>query len=84
MSLNPPAQIPIPPSTKQNWTDLNRDGRRMDRIMKLCMGKFLNQEISDELRLAYVDRVLKCTEIKHRLAKTVLGVDEVLKEAKSK
>lgn len=74
----------IPPSMKQNWTDLNKDGRRMDKIIKSCLTEYNKKDKEYEYRLAFLDRLLKCTTIKEKLARTVLGVDEVLAEAKKR
>ena len=67
----------------QNWTDLYKDGRRLNRIIRLLESKIKN-ETSDEMKLAYIDRIIKCTHEKSQLAQTVLGVKELLKEAKKK
>lgn len=75
---------PILPDLKQNWTDLNKDGRRMDKIIKKCMTEFSRKENSFDIRLAFVDRVIKATQTKERLAITVLGVRHVLEEAKKR
>jgi len=84
MSLNTPQLEPILPTLKQNWTDLNKDGRRMDKIIRKCMTEFGRKENNHELRMAYVDRVIKATGEKHKLAITVLGVKAVLGEAKKR
>ena len=68
---------------EQTWTDLNKDGRRLNRIIRQLESKIKN-ESSDELQLAYIDRIIKCTHEKSQLAQTVLGVKEILKEAKKK
>ena len=82
MSLNPPQLAPILPDLKQNWTDLNKDGRRMDHVIRLCMTEFKRKESNTDTRLAYLDRVLKATVVKERLAITVLGVRQTLSDAK--
>ena len=68
---------------EQTWTDLNKDGRRLNRIIRQLESKIKN-ESSDELQLAYIDRIIKCTHEKSQLTQTVLGVKELLKEAKKK
>jgi hypothetical protein len=85
MSLNPLVELaPILPDLKQNWTDLNKDGRRMDQIIRKCMTEFKKEEDMYERRLAFLDRLLKATQTKERLAITVLGVRTVLEEAKKR
>jgi hypothetical protein len=66
-----------------NWTDLNKDGRRLNRIIRQLESKIKN-ETNDEMNLAYIDRLIKCTHEKSQLAQIVLGVKEVLKEAKKR
>jgi len=68
---------------EQNWADLNKDGRRLNRIIRQLESKIKN-ETNDELKLAYIDRLIKCTHEKTHLAEIVLGVKEVLKEAKKR
>ena len=65
---------------EQNWTDLNKDGRRLNRIIRQLESKIKN-EASDEMNLAYIDRLIKCTHEKSQLAQIVLGVKEALKKA---
>ena len=67
----------------QNWTDLNKDGRRLNRIIRQLESKIKN-ESNDEMKLAYIDRIIKCTHEKSQLAQIVLGVKELLKEAKKR
>ena len=67
----------------QNWTDLNKDGRRLNRIIRQLESKIKN-ETNDELKLAYIDRLIKCTHEKTQLVQIVLGVKEFLKKAKKK
>ena len=67
----------------QNWTDLNKDGHRLNRIIRQLESKIKN-ETNDEMNLAYIDRLLKATHEKSQLAQIVLGVKEILKEAKKR
>lgn len=85
MSLNTITELaPISPSLKQNWTDLNKDGRRMDKIIKICLKEFTKKENGHDLKLSYLDRLIKSTLAKEKLAITVLGVRAVLEEAKKR
>jgi len=81
MSLNPPEIAPILPDLKQNWTDLNKDGRRMDKIIRICMSEFTKKDRDMDTKLSYLDRALKATAMKEKLAVTVLGVRQALQEA---
>jgi hypothetical protein len=83
MSLNTPQEItPIPPTLKQNWTDLNKDGRRMDQIIRLCMTQIKKKENDHDIILSYMDRLFRATGTKHKLALDVLGVKKILDEAR--
>jgi len=42
----------------QNWTDLNKDGRRLNRIIRQLESKIKN-ETNDDMKLAYIDRLIK-------------------------
>ena len=67
----------------ENWTDLYKDGRRLNRIIRMLETK-IRTETNDELKLAYIDRIIKCTHEKTQLVNIVLGVDELLKEGKKR
>lgn len=79
------AQIdPILPTVKQNWTDLNKDGRRMEKVIKKCITEFSRKENTVDIRLAFLDRAIKATTTKQSLAITVLGVKKSLEDAKKR
>ncbi len=60
------------------WSDLNCDGRRLERIINDMETKYL--KVSDvDLKLAYLDRLLKATHEKALIADRVLGVKKLLK-----
>jgi hypothetical protein len=84
MSLISPQIISKDPQIKQNWTDLNRDGRRMDKVIRICMTEFKKKDNPFEMRMSYADRLIKATQTKEKLAITVLGVKAVLDEAKKR
>ena len=66
-----------------NWLDLYRDGRRLNRIIRQ-METRLKNETDDSICLALIDRIIKCTHEKSQLAQIVLGVKELLKEGKKR
>ena len=66
-----------------NWLDLYRDGRRLNRIIRQMETKLKN-ETDNDVALAFIDRIIKCTHEKVQIAQVVLGVKEILKEAKQK
>jgi len=63
-----------------NWSDLNRDGRRMERIIKDMNTKLWKCQ-NPELALSYADRLFKATHTKIMIVDRVLGVKKLLKEA---
>jgi len=68
---------------EQNWTDLNKDGRRLNRIIRQLETKIKNEQ-NDEMKLAYIDRIIKCTHEKVQIAHVILGVNEILKESRKR
>ena len=68
------------PNTK--WSDLNRDGRRLEGIIKDMNTKYW-KETDFTMQMAYLDRILKSTVTKVMIVDRVLGVKEILKDKKS-
>ena len=60
-----------------NWSDLNRDGRRLEAIIKDMNTKYW--KANDDMKLAFLDRLLKATKQKAEIADRVLGVKQLLK-----
>jgi hypothetical protein len=75
---------------RSDWTDLNRDGKRLDKLIKMLetrvnpsrKRKVMPEPLPDEIKLAYIDRIIKLTHEKRGIVDTVLGVNELLKEMK--
>lgn len=63
-----------------SWADLNRDGRRMERLIRDMETKYKNTDNHD-LKMAYFDRLDKATNTKMKLAEIVLGVKKLLRKA---
>lgn len=63
------------------WADLNKDGRRLEKIIKQMDTK-LNKTTNTDLQFGYIDRLIKCTHEKVNIAEIVLNVKATLKEAK--
>ena len=84
MSQNITVINPILPSPVQNWTDLNKDGKRMEKVIKICFTEFKKKENPFDMRMSYVDRMIKATTTKQSLAITVLGVKKSLEDAKKR
>jgi len=65
----------------QNWTDLNVDGRRLNKIIRDMNSKLHKETLDDLTRLAYIDRLIKATHEKSQLAQLILEVKDILKQA---
>jgi len=75
---------------RDTWTNLNNDGRRLERIIKLCetniskaMGDNPDQTDHD-LVLAYIDRLVKATTQKSHVVDLVMGISHLRKIAEKK
>ena len=68
------------------WSDLNNDGRRLERILKSCESQANTyfEKGNYEMYFSFIDRIIKVTPVKATIARYVLGVDELLKDAKKK
>lgn len=69
---------------KNHWSNLNSDGRRLERIIKLCETNIVNNKDTDDLVLAYMDRLIKATNQKAHIADLVLGISHLRKVAEKK
>jgi|SaaInlV_130m_DNA_2_1039683.scaffolds.fasta_scaffold126893_1 hypothetical protein len=65
----------------QSWYDINKDGKRLNAVIKMMWTK-AQLEQDPSLQLAYIDRVIKATNSKVNIAETVLGIKQILAEAK--
>ena len=61
------------------WTNLNNDGRRLERIIKLCETNI--SKADHDLVLAYIDRLVKATTQKTHVVDLVLGISHLRKVA---
>ena len=60
-----------------NWADLNRDGRRLERIIKLMETRMKSEPVAE---LAYLDRLIKLTHEKREVVETVMGVKKLVRK----
>jgi len=71
-----------------SWLNLNADGRRLERIIKLCetnIAKALDEDPPNhDLVLAYIDRFIKTEAQKVRVVDLVLGISHLRKLAEAK
>lgn len=71
------------------WTNLNGDGRRLERIIRLCeteISKRIESNDTDkhDIILAYIDRLIKATHQKERVVDLVMGISHLRKIAEKK
>ena len=68
---------------RENWTDLNKSGKRLDKIIKKLYKNFRDtKNIDKRIRLANSISVLTNSMV--GLAKIELGIDEAYKEFKAR
>jgi len=74
-------------ATNNTWTNLNNDGRRLERIIKLCETNIIKAmgveplPTDHDLVLAYIDRLVKATTQKTHVVDLVLGISHLRKVA---
>ena len=68
-----------------SWADLNRDGRRLEKIIKICEKNIEAENrktpIDDNRLFGYMDRLSRLTHNKAEIADLVLGVRKMLRKA---
>ena len=69
---------------KNHWSNLNIDGRRLEKIIKICETNIKNTNHGDDLVLAYMDRLIKATNQKSHIADLVLGISHLRKLAEKR
>ena len=67
----------------RNWTDIDKDGRRLDRLLRLLDRK-LKKTIDDDKIIKYCNSICYITSKKIELVNIVLGVRELLKQGERK
>ncbi len=69
-----------------NWTDLDVQGRRMSRIIKLCESNIIkySKESDEDLVMAYMDRLIKASHHQAQLTDMVLNLKMIRKLAEKK
>jgi len=67
----------------QNWTDLNKDGRRLDRHLRMLERK-LKKTTDDDKIIKYCNSICYITSKKIELVNIVLGVRELIKQGEKK
>ena len=74
------------PGGPPRWTNLNQDGLRLERIIKLCETEMVKalKDVNHDLVLAYMDRLIKATHQKERVVDLVMGISHLRKIAEKK
>lgn len=79
---------PILPSPVQDWTDLNKDGKKLNKILNICYKKMTPRKgktpMDDATFMGYIQCVCRLTHQKADLVQTVLGIKQALEEAKKR
>jgi len=71
-----------------DWTDLNRDGKRMEALIKQLYTrvkpdprrKYKPEPLNDDMKIIFIGTIIKLTHEKRGIIDTVLGVKELLKD----
>ena len=57
------------------WHDIYTDGRRLEKIIRFCETMIFKKDIDEQLKLSYIDRMIKTTRQKVEIVDKVLGVE---------
>lgn len=60
-----------------DWTDLNRDGRRLETLIKMC-NSHVHSELDHARKLGYLDRLIKLTHQKKEIVEIIMGLKGML------
>ena len=61
------------------WHDIYTDGRRLEKIIRFCETMIFKKDIDEQLKLSYIDRMIKATRQKVEIVDKVLGVEFIVK-----
>jgi len=65
-----------------SWHDIFTDGRRLEKIIRFCETMIFKQDIDEQLKLSYIDRMIKATRQKVEIVKIELDVNYILGRGK--
>ena len=60
-----------------DWSDLNRDGRRLEALIKMC-NSHVHSELDHARKLGYLDRLIKLTHQKTEIVEIIMGMKGML------
>ena len=71
---------------RSKWDNPDKEGRRLEKIIRLCETEITKnlQYDNHDMILAYIDRLIKATAQKEKLADIVLGINHLRKLAEKK
>jgi len=65
-----------------SWHDIFTDGRRLEKIIRFCETMIFKKDIDEQLKLSYIDRMIKATHQKVEIVKIELDVNYILSRDK--
>ncbi len=66
------------------WHDIYTDGRRLEKIIKFCETMIFKKDIDEQLKLSYIDRMIKATHQKIEIVQIELGVKHLIREGEKR
>jgi len=63
-----------------SWHDIFTDGRRLEKIIRFCETMIFKTDIDEQLKLSYIDRMIKATHQKIEIVQIELGVKHLIRE----
>jgi hypothetical protein len=56
---------------RSKWDNTDKEGRRLEKIIRLCETNIVNNSDNNDLVLAYLDRLIKATHTKIELIESI-------------
>jgi len=67
-----------------SWSDIFIDGRRLEKTIRFCETMIFKQDIDEQLKLSYIDRMIKATRQKVEIVKIELDLEFLLGKGKQR
>ncbi len=64
------------------WHDIYTDGRRLEKTIKFCETMIFKKNIDEQLKLSYIDRMIKSIHQKLELTKIRFDLEGIVKSYK--
>jgi len=65
-----------------SWDDIYTDGRRLEKIIKFCETMIFKKDTDEQLKLSYIDRMIKATHQKVEIVKIDHGLQHYVTEGR--